>query len=61
MVDAITEGTSRCAVQTLERLVGTPDFPLLIMREMQERQHVITGGIQYGCCARELLPHAGVP
>ena len=48
------ERTSRCDVQPLQR-VGTPDLAPMFLREMQERQYVVTGGIHHGHGSWELL------
>ena len=48
------ERPSRCDVEALKR-VGAPDLAPVLLREMQKRQHVVTGGFHHGHSTGELL------
>lgn len=45
---------SRCDVEALKR-VASPDLAPVLLREMQKRQHVVTGDFHHGYGAGELL------
>ena len=50
-----------CFVEPLER-IGAPDLAPVLLREVQECQHVVSGGLHHGHSCRELrAQHLGDP
>ena len=51
---SFAERPYRCDVEALKR-VGAPDLASVLLREMQKRQHVVTGDFHHGYGAGELI------
>ncbi len=54
LMGSSAERPSRCDIEVLKR-VGAPDLAPVLLREMQKRQYVVTGGFHHGYSAGELL------